>query len=332
MAAINAPLTRQTVERNLTKLGGTPYTVREFSLELDEGLMLPISRLNELRRRALQALEEQDTAPLPEEHPLRLRKPQSKRADRRTAYFYRPEQITALAKEYFDIRFLPLHKFTPDANGVALPPVIFDGDLPTAEKLLADAVRQGAEYALVGNLGHLAAVRRAGLLPIGDFRLNVTNRESVCEWERLGVSSLILSPELTLPQLRDVGGDTSAIVYGRIPLMTLEKCAIREIADCQACATDRVEITDRRGISFPILREWEHRNVIYNSLPTNMSDRQDRLTRAGISARHFIFSTEKADEVDRVIRAFSSSSPLPGQVRRINEGFGIQKTNAKNQK
>ncbi len=332
LAAINAPLTRETVERNLSKFGGTSYAVDSLSLELGEGLMLPISRLNDLRRRALAALEEQTNAASPEECPLHLRKPQGKRTDRHTAYFYRSEQISPLAKEYFDVRFLPLHRFTPDANGVALPPVIFDGDLPRVETMLADAVKRGARYALIGNLGHLEAAKRAGLTPVGDFRLNVTNQESLCEWEALGVSSLILSPELTLPQLRDVGGDTAAIVYGRIPLMTLEKCAIKELADCQACSCDRVTITDRRGFLFPILREWEHRNVIYNSLPTNMSDRREQLTRAGLTARHFIFSVEKADEVDTVIRAFSSGNPLTGPVRRINEGSGIQKTNHKNQK
>jgi hypothetical protein len=40
----------------------------------------------------------------------------------------------------------------------------------------------------------------------------------------MGLEEVILSPELTLPQMRDVGGNTSAIVYGRIPLMLLEKC------------------------------------------------------------------------------------------------------------
>ena len=122
---------------------------------------------------------------------------------------------------------------------------------------------------------------------------------------------------MTLPQMRDVGGNTAAIVYGRLPLMTLEKCAIREIADCQACQKNAVRLRDRRGVEFPILREWEHRNVIYNSLPTGMSDRTDQLLRAGLTAWHFIVSTEQRQEVDRVIDAYRNQKPLGGSVRRI---------------
>ena len=76
-------------------------------------------------------------------------------------------------------------------------------------------------------------------------------------------------------------------------------------------------MTDRRGVTFPILRESEHRNVIYNSLPTSMSDKQDELARAGITDRHFIFTVENVREIDRVIEAYESGVPLDCKVRRI---------------
>ena len=317
LAAINAPLTREAVEKSLSKFGGTPYEVKDFSLLLDDGLMLPVSRLNDLRRRALQALEEElAPAQIPEERAVQS-KPSLPRAALRSARFYLPEQITPRAQQYFDRIYLPLSRYTNVANGVTLPPVIFDSDEARVLQMLRAAAASGARYALVGNLGHVALVRDAGLIPIGDYRLNLTNRESVARLESLGIRESILSPEMTLPQMRDVGGNTSAIVYGRLPLMTLEKCAIREISDCQSCEKNTVVLRDRRGIEFPILREWEHRNVIYNSLPTGMSDRTDQLLRAGLTAWHFIFSTEKALEVDRVIDAYLNGKAPDGAVRRI---------------
>ena len=99
--------------------------------------------------------------------------------------------------------------------------------------------------------------------------------------------------------------------------MTLEKCAIREIADCQSCERNTVVLRDRRGVEFPILREWEHRNVIYNSLPTGMSDRTDQLLRASLTAWHFIFSTEQKQDVDRVIDAYRKKTGLNCPIRRI---------------
>ncbi len=317
-AAVNAPLSRETVARNLTKFGATVYAVTDIDIALDDGIMLPISKLNDLRRRAVAAWEEgfSASAPLQKNGPATVH-PSGVREKKCTARFYKPSQITPEARSYFDELYLPLQAYAPIADGVVLPPVIFDSDRDRVKEMLLDARAQGAKRALVGNLGHLALVREAGLVPVGDYRLNLTNSESVVRMEGLGVEEMLLSPELTLPQIRDMGGNTAAIVYGRLPLMTLEKCVIREIADCEACATDRVLLRDRRGVSFPVLREWEHRNVICNSLPTAMCDREDELVRAGVTNRHFLFTVESPAEVDRVINAYRRHASLGISVRRI---------------
>jgi putative protease len=196
--------------------------------------------------------------------------------------------------------------------------VIFDRDVERVASRLKSAAEQGIRYALVGNLGHLALVGEAGLTPVGDFRFNVTNREAVARLEGLGLEDeILLSPELTLPQMRDVGGNTAAIVYGRIPLMVTEKCLGRELSDCARCEAGKVVLTDRRGVVFPVLREWEHRSLVLNSIPTSMSDKQAELTKHRITAWHFLFTTESASAVDRVIAAYQSGTPVDGQVRRI---------------
>ena len=317
MPAQNAPLTHETVERNLSKFGGTCYAVGEFLLELDGGLMMPISRLNDLRRRALAAFGAQTNGDEIVRKAYTPKPPEADRSSVKSARFYEPAQITPRARAYFDRIFLPLQRFEAVADGVVMPPVIFDRETETIKRMLCDAKSRGAKYALVGNLGHLSLVRDAGLVPMGDYRLNLTNPESVAQIEALGIGSSILSPELTLPQIRDIGGDTAAIVYGRLPLMTLEKCVIREVADCRSCEANSVKLRDRRGVEFPVLREWEHRNVIYNSIPTCMSDREDALARAKVTARHFLFTTETAREVDAVIEAYEKHLPLRGNVRRI---------------
>ena len=183
--------------------------------------------------------------------------------------------------------------------------------------MLKKAVENGARHALVSNIGHIDLAKEFGLQVHGDFRLNVTNTQTVGVLESLGVEDVILSPELTLPQLRDIRGNTAAIVYGRIPLMVLEKCIGKDIADCNTCNSGKMQLTDRRGVSFPVLREQDHRSVIYNSIPTGMSDRVRELDRASIVNRHFIFSTETARHVDAVINAYKNGDSLPTQVRRI---------------
>ena len=138
-----------------------------------------------------------------------------------------------------------------------------------------------------------------GLVPHADFRLNVTNTDTLDTVLTLGFVDALLSPELSLPQIRDIHGARDAIVYGRIPLMLLEKCAGQEVGTCDKCGKEQNALVDRRREKFPVLRLPPHRNILLNSRPTGMSDRRAELARAGVTAGHYIFTIESPTEVDR---------------------------------
>ena len=318
--AVNVPMTEESVLKNLTKLGGTPFCVGRTEISIDGKLMLPVSKLNSLRRDGISAIVGSAARPSVA-HGVREEIARGEQKSRLDARFIFPENITEHAARFFERIYIPLEKYAEPYNeiarGVIMPPVVFDHEADEVLKMLRGAKKLGAEYVLVGNLGHLELAREAGLVPVGDFRLNIYSRETLSELQKLGFSDPILSPELTLPQMRDIGGPSGTLVYGRIPLMLLEKCAIREIASCEVCERGKAALTDRKGVSFPIIREWKHRNVIYNSLPTYMGDKKELLDRNGITCRHFIFTTESRQEVDRVIRAYGSGEELGIAVRRI---------------
>lgn len=320
--AINAPLSGESVKKNLLKLGGTPFVCRELDVSLDGGLMMPVSALNALRRRAVEVLTEVLSA-RPEvaqtKEPMSFDTGAGKKC--RTAVFTSAEQIPASARNYFDMIYLPLAEYDGSVEGVALPPVILDRERARVETLLDAAVKKGAKHALVGNLGHISFAERRGLILHGDLRLNITNRASLERARAVGFEDAILSPELSLPQLRDIGGVGSVIVYGRVPLMVLEKCVGKELGSCEDCMSGHARLVDRKGVAFPVLREWEHRSVIYNSLPTCLSDRMDTLRAAGLYSEHYIFSTESRAECETVIEAFRRGIPLDREVRRLVKPF-----------
>lgn len=316
--AINSKMTEESVFSSLSKLGDTPFYIESCHIKIEGNIMLPVSKLNALRRDGVSALIGTCTRETEEKKYVPIKNSSEKKA-LKTARFSFPEAITEKAREYFDRIYLPLGKFCEKANGVILPPVIFDSERAKVEKMLGDAKEKGAKYALVGNLGHLAIAQNASLIPVGDFRLNIFNRESASKLAELGFESFILSPELTLPQIRDIGGSSAVIVCGRLPLMLLEKCAIKEFSFCEECAKGKAVLTDRKGISFPVLREDDHRNVIYNSLPTYMGDKKQTLDRFGIANRHFIFSVESGKQVDKIINCFEAGVSLGIPVRRIKD-------------
>ena len=325
LVAENAPMSAETVQKNLCRFGGTPYTVRALRAEVGEGLMIPVSRLNALRRAALLALTERK--PRPEALPVPPKKASGNRSATPAARFAFAAQITPAAMARFPIRYLPLHCFEEQdaerANGVVIPPVIFDGEWEKTRLLLQKAAKRGLKHALVGNVGHLTLATETGLAPHGDLRLNVTNTQTLAAVLEMGFADALLSPELTLPQIRDIKGNCDAVIYGRIPLMLLEKCVGLEVGDCAHCATQKNALTDRRGEKFPVLclpsacRDGHHRNILYNSRPTVMSDRRRELLAAGIVGGHFIFTVETPDEVDRILLAYRDGTPLGERVRRI---------------
>lgn len=321
------PLDRDFALRNLSKLGSTPYFAQNITTYIDDGLAVSAAKLNDLRRRAVEALDDPRRT-LPESFDktlsaLSARKKTASAGKKSllTARFASPEQIPSSAQSYFDRIYLPLDKYDGSTSAVILPAVIFDSERDEVAKMLQKAAELGAKYALVGNLAHLSLVTDAGLIPDGDLRLNTFNSKAAELLEATHLDSLILSPELTLPQLRDIARGVNipagAVVYGRIPLMVLEKCAVKSVCGCEACSSGRASLVDRRGISFPVAREWRHRNIIYNSLPTYMADRADKLDSADISLRHFIFTTESKKEAEQIIEAYKKNLPPRGEVRRI---------------
>lgn len=316
--AQNAPLTKESVTKNLSKLGATPFSLASLTLSLDEGLILPLSALNALRRGAIDSLCQSMTAIPPlkkcDTAPLAPSKPKKKT---KSALFRAPEQIPSGAKDFFDLVYLPLDQYDGSCAGVALPPVIFDSEREKVSALLEKAVALGARHALVGNLGHLELARSHRLVPHGDLRLNIANNASAAVIEALGFEDYILSPELSLPRLRDIKGGALTLVYGRLPLMLLEKCVGRELGNCEKCEKGQTRLVDRRGVSFPVLREWEHRSVIYNSLPTALTDRQGELREAGIIGEHFLFSIETREECAAIIKVYKDGAALPQKVRRL---------------
>ncbi len=314
--AKSAPLTEDSLRERMTKLGGTLFTMRteDLAVALDPGLFLPVGAQNDLRRRAAMTLI--STGRLPSGSVPPSLAPKAQVPAEPIGIFYTAEGLTAAQESPLSLRFLllsemPRTKICPD--GVLLPPVVFDSEEQTVMSALRAARERGAVYAMCENLAHFHLAEEAGLLPWGGFRLNIRNRESYETYQRIfSIRNAVLSPELTFPQCRDIGG--GMIVYGRIPLMLLERCFIRENFSCDACK--RAVLTDRTGAKFPLMRVEAHRNLLLNSLPTYAKEKQKDLLRAGLSPV-FLFTVESPEEVRAVLLAWAEGEELPYRVRRV---------------
>ena len=324
--AETSPLTSDGVCERLMKLGATPIALdkKDLALTLGEGLNLSPGEINALRRDAVALLlGSQNEEPCTEKFTRNSAFKQTKVV--KSAYFHDADALRELNKREpsallnFDKIYIPLFSYTESDGalgyGAAIPPVITDSQKGAVIKRLSQIKEMGARELLISNISHINLCCEMGFDLMGDFRLNITNSPARCEWEKRGITSFVLSPELTLPMARDIGG--SVIVYGKIPLMLTERCFIKENFGCNKCGT--ATLTDRTGAKFPIIREFEHRNVILNSTPTYMGDKQDELRAASLSSHHFIFTNESAKEISDIIGAYKRKKPLPFTVRRMGK-------------
>lgn len=221
-----------------------------------------------------------------------------------TARFSSPNQIKDTG--FFSHVYLPIDKYEEGyADGIVMPPSVFPRDEKRVRELLERAVKLGAEHALITHIGQLKLALEYGLIPHGDFRLNVFNTLTAKYCTSIGMRDVILSPELTLPQMRDIDAPKAAIVYGKIPIMLLTK------------PLEARSLKDTRGARFDVIRECGL-DILLNSVPFYMADKQKSLDENGIRGRHFIFTTENAKECLGVISAFKNGDTASYPIRRLS--------------
>ncbi|CZR96071.1 putative protease YhbU precursor [Clostridioides difficile] len=57
--AIKVALSKEKIETQIQKLGNTPYTLKDIEIDLDEGVSMPISVLNQMRRDCIELLDQE---------------------------------------------------------------------------------------------------------------------------------------------------------------------------------------------------------------------------------------------------------------------------------
>ena len=317
--AVYRSLTPQDLEQQLKKTGGTPYLCTAVRSSLDPDLMLPASAINAMRRDVIAEL----TAKRGRAAPARLNaydepprydgiagEPQLTIAVRTAG------QITSrMLSMKPTVLYVPLSELAehPDLRqrvsvetqlAAILPRVIWSGELAPIARQLRTVYEMGVRQVLAGNLGQLHIARAAGFAVRGDFGLNIVNSRAMRYLREQGLDSQLLSFELTLPQIRDISKAVPAelLIYGRLPLMLMENCVMKNRTGICACQTGTVRLVDRVGEEFPIVKDpGTCRNVLLNGKKLYLLDKKDALRGMGLWALRLQFTTENPGEIDKVL-------------------------------
>ncbi len=295
--------------KNLTKFGDTPYLLEGGGINFHDGLFVPASELNALRRQACEKLNlaraqcnrQKVTVTYSTKATLTA-------SDKTPDLIIRLENEDQIPKELDGIKAIifPLEKdFEPIEN------IINIVDIPRgiiSEKALTDRLlrfkEKGIDTCLCGNLSAVAIAKNLGFKIIADTGLNIHNSESIVTAENMGAKAVILSHELTNESIARLHSPIpkGIITYGNIPLMLFKNCPIKNGKECKDCDKTGV-LTDRLGTKFSVRCRMGYSELL-NSVPLWLGDKKKDLE--GLDFQILYFTNETSERVAEVIKAYKT--------------------------
>ncbi|WP_026477048.1 DUF3656 domain-containing U32 family peptidase [Alkaliphilus transvaalensis] len=327
-------LTKERLLENLRKLGNTPYSFENIEIKLEEGVAVPISVINGLRRDAIEKLdqlrenrhhriekESQPQLPVLSNRPLEEGENRSLIPKISVKVDTLHQLKVVLEAEvniiyYGDIRTFAEATTLCHGKGVKIyfrtPAIMTNDDYKRFDK---DASGLKPDGILAGDLGMVAYGNRMLKTSImGDYSLNVMNSYTLNRLETLGLEGAILSPELDFKNIKGIKANPfmklEAIIYGKMPVMTLEYCPLKQINECNhqcdSCATIpyqyRWGLKDQKQMTFPLGKDCWGRTIILNSQTLYMMDKLHDFKKHSLSIYRLEFTDEEAEEIRATLK------------------------------
>ena len=281
---IKNALSVEMAEKNLKKLGGTPYFLNDLKFNNPENLTLSLSTINALRRECVEKLDLElnscdreffDVIP-------NIKGNNKKKTPTLRARFsdFSQYSIDFSQCEYliFPIKEVLNHKEDleeiKEKVVIELPDLIYPNSEDKVLKELQELKSLGFKNAISGNIGGIEIIKNVGLKAFGGHTLNISNSDAIEFYETQNVKDLTLSVELSAKSIDNISSNVKigAYCYGNLPLMFFRNCPLKQKDGCCNCNGNR-KITDRKNIEFPVICHDKMYSVLHNSVPLYIMDK-----------------------------------------------------------
>lgn len=345
--------------RQLEKLGGTPFVCENVRIAADEGVFLPVSALNALRRGAVDKLTDARIAAFasPANHQsvdfkvnrlVRAAITQNTLA----VIFSDPALAAALLEEGATMPVLAPKVFTADALEKALA-ALPSGCWLRLPPQMTQSTLEGVLPVIEAKRDHLGgivaeSVAQLALLPelpmLAGEGVPVTNAEAVEVIQSSGVSGCTLWPEWSFHDQKGVPAMPRLMkLYGREILMLLNHCPERvrlglsaKRAECRLCKTasavcgrENAVMTDRKGYQFPLARTRFAEGCeiqVLGALPTDLRayDADRRWLGAGALLHFTVESPADQLALTRAFAALLRGDPISPPTKQTTAGHWLR--------
>lgn len=342
------PLSEETVRKQVSRLGTSVYEMKSLHCDIAGEVMVPMSEINEARRKAVEALdalrlkeiEAREHRPEPK-FTDRIARPTPKKAHFLVAVDTLGKAEAALAAgadgilfggESYEHRVIAPEEYErawqmAREAGARIdfntPRIVHDGQQKHVERLLDAFAAFPPDAVHVHNIAMLALVRRLTDFAIhADYSLISYNKQTLAFLKDYGASGATLSPELTAKEIRQLAKESplplTCIVHGRLELMVSNYCVTGSfLGGCgegpctQPCTRGHFALKDRKDALFPLaMDQFCHMHVL-NSKVLSMMPHAMKFRAAGIETMQIEAKAMGEKEIAAIVKAYRKAMAFP---------------------
>ena len=299
--SMNQPITKENINRQLSKLGNTPFRVQNIKINMDNHIFVPLKELNELRRDAVQKLiAKRVEVPCKKVYDTVISSHKKVMKDVKLGILVRNEEqlLVSLSNnlDYIYVTdFLLYNKYKDHSN------IYF-----RTNRVISTFPEFSNMNLLITELGGIHKYTKNNYV-CSDYYLNVTNNASINLLEKLGVKRVTLSPEVKDLSSITTNIDAEIVIYGRIELMITKYCPLNMLINkdnkkCNLCLNgDKYYLKDQNNHCYPLLND-KHITHIMDHKNINLVNNIKELKKKGINCFRIELFDEDSTEVNTLIK------------------------------
>ncbi|MDD2628377.1 MAG: DUF3656 domain-containing protein, partial [Clostridia bacterium] len=326
-------LNKEDIINQFNKTGDTPFEIIEYDIELEEGLMIQMSKINELRRDVIYKMEIEiiNTFKRMEEPNLNIQNKDdtelsltdiSNKNTKISAYIYSMDELDNLdgfekvSRIYISLKDAIKHEIEI-ANKFKNKEICVYLETITRGRVLENIFKnrkilEKHNKVLVSNIEHLELLKGINVDIWLDQSLNVFNSETKKYFEDKNVKGITYSQEITLEQIINLKSNKlqdEVVIYGNVPVIVSEFCPVgaqKGRRNCLLCKNAKYNLKDKLNMEFPMLFDNSNCMVkILNSTKLYSEDAIIKLNNKVDYLRLYIFDESKLER-EKVIENTSN--------------------------
>ena len=289
--------TREMIVKQLSKLGNTPFRLKEIEIIKEDNIFISITELNSIRRNLVSKLIDKKTKIKPKEINKVVDKVINYKDNKETINIFvnNEEQYRAAKEENVDNIYTSnvfLHKKYPETF-YKLPRVILSRENITNDNLLITEIGS-IVYSSNNNV-------------FGSYELNAINNHSLQLLHQRGIKQITISPEINdkINLIDNINNNIEIIVYGWIEAMVIKHCIVKNITNNHSC-NKKYYLKNKNNELYPIVQN-NCLTTILNYKPINNIDKINYYKDLNIKHFRIDLYNENYNETIKIIKSIKNN-------------------------